>query len=144
MPGPSRDTDDVDALFVPDGARLIPTDYARGPWSPDSLHGGPVAAAVVRETERSVAADDSLRTTRITLELLRPVGTAPLTVTGSVVRPGRKVQVVDTVVEQGGIEVAWARAVRIHVDPTLPVPVPDTLEDPRPGRRPTASPYPSG
>ena len=34
------------------------------------------------------------------------------------VRPGRKVQVVDTVVTQGGTEVAWGRAVRIRVDPT--------------------------
>ncbi|HEY4928059.1 MAG TPA: thioesterase family protein [Acidimicrobiales bacterium] len=142
MPGPTRDTDDLKALFVPDGVRLVPTDYARGPWSPDSLHGGPVAAAVVRETERSVPADDGLRTTRITLELLRPVGTAPLTVTGAVVRPGRKVQVVDTVVEQGGVEVAWARAVRMRVDLTLHVPVPDTLEDPAPGPPSAGVPVP--
>ena len=45
MTGPDRDNDDVDARFVPDGPRLVPTDRARGPWTPDSLHGGPVAAA---------------------------------------------------------------------------------------------------
>ena len=112
MSDPAHETEDVDALFVPDGLRLVPTDRAGGPWSPDSLHGGPVAAVVARETERSAPVDDGLRMTRLTLELLRPVGTAPLTVTGVVARPGRRVQVIDTVVEQGGVEVAWGRAVR--------------------------------
>jgi hypothetical protein len=132
MTGPTRGTDDVRALFVPDGSRLVPTDLARGPWSPDALHGGPVAAAVTRGTEQTVPADDGLRTTRLTLELLRRVGTAPLTVTGAVVRPGRKVQVVDSVVEQNGIEVAWGRAVRIRFDASLTVPDPTTPEDPQP------------
>ena len=132
MTGPTHDGDGSDALFVPDGARLVPTYHARGPWSPDSLHGGPVAAAVVRATEQSVPADDALRMTCLTLELLRPVSMEPLTVTGAVVRPGRKVQVVDTIVEQGGVEVAWGRATRIRVDPALVVPVPTTPEDPAP------------
>ena len=132
MSGPAHDTDDVDALFVPDGARLVPTERARGPWSPDSLHGGPVAAALARETERSTPVDDGLRMTRLTVELLRPVGTAPLTVTGAVARPGRRVQVIDTVVEQGGVEVAWGRAVRIRVDPSLVAPEPSQPEDPAP------------
>jgi len=132
MTGPTPHIDDVDALFVPDGARLVPTYRARGPWSPDSLHGGPVAAAVVRATERSVPAGDGLRMTRLTLELLRPVSSEALTVTGALVRPGRRVQVVDTVVEQGGVEVAWGRATRIRVDPALVVPVPATPEVPAP------------
>ena len=46
----------VPALFVPDGDDLVPTDLARGPWSPESLHGGPVAALVTRATERRGAA----------------------------------------------------------------------------------------
>jgi hypothetical protein len=146
MTGPDRANDDVDALFVPDGPRLVPTDRARGPWTPDSLHGGPVAAAVARATEQSVPADDGMRTTRLTLELLRPVGTAPMTVTGAVVRPGRRVQVVDTVVEQGGVEVAWGRAVRIRVDPDLDAPEPVTPEDPAPDppERGTEVPSPLG
>jgi acyl-coenzyme A thioesterase PaaI-like protein len=123
-----RDSDGVDALFVVDGPRLVPTGYTRGPWSPESLHGGPVAAAVVRATERTAATDDRLRMTRLTLELLRPVGLAPFTVTASVVRPGRKVQVVDAVVEQSGVQVAWGRVLRIRVDPSVVVPEPRTPE----------------
>ena len=135
MPGTSLDNDDHDspgALFLPDGTSLVPTDLARGPWSTESLHGGPVGAVITRAVEQNVAADDGLRTTRLTIELLRPVGTAPITVRAAVVRPGRKVQVVDAVVEQNGIEVAWGRAVRIRVDPALDVPEPTTPEDPAP------------
>jgi len=29
------------SLFEPDGDRLVPTELARGPWSPESLHGAP-------------------------------------------------------------------------------------------------------
>ena len=69
-----------------------------------------------------------------------------MTVTGAVVRPGRRVQVVDTVVEQGGVEVAWGRAVRIRVDPDLDPPGSVTPEDPAPDppERGTEVPSPWG
>lgn len=121
----------MSSLFVVDGGRLVPTDLARGPWSPDSLHGGPVAAVVARSVE-GLAGDDGLSVARLTLELLRPVGTAPITVTSRVVRPGRKVQLIDTVVTQDDVEVTWGRSLRIRVDPTLVVPVTARAEDQAP------------
>ena len=45
-------TPPASALFVPDGDGWRPTGYSRGPWSNDSLHGGPVAALLTRELER--------------------------------------------------------------------------------------------
>jgi hypothetical protein len=122
---------DLTALFVPDGDRLVPTELARGPWSPNSLHGGPVAAAVARSVEQ-VAGDDGLALTRLTLDLVRPVADAPITVVSRVTRPGRRVQVVDTVVSQSGTEVTWARSLRIRVDPALARIVASTPEDPAP------------
>ena len=103
----------ADALFVPDGDRLVPTEYSRGPWSPGALHGGPVAALVARAAE-AVEGGRDLQLTRITLELLRPVPLAPLRLSTALVRPGRKVQLIDTVVEADGVEVAWSRALRIR------------------------------
>ena len=105
--GPLPIPDDVVSLFVPDGEDLVPTDLARGPWSPEALHGGSVAAVVVRSVERATGEADGMQLSRLTLELLRPVGTTPLRITSRVVRPGRKVQLVDTVVEQSGRDVAW-------------------------------------
>src|SRR5665213_4139911 len=109
----ASDGDRPSALFVPDGDGYLPTDLARGPWSPDALHGGPVAALVTRAVEQR-ATDDGLQLARVTVELLRPVPLAPLTVATSLVRPGRKVQLVDVVVEAGDVEVAWGRALRIR------------------------------
>ncbi len=31
----------ADALFERDGSRFVPTELARGPWTPGALHGGP-------------------------------------------------------------------------------------------------------
>lgn len=42
--------DEPMALFVADGDLLVPTEFARGPWSPDSLHGGPVAVVGAAES----------------------------------------------------------------------------------------------
>ncbi len=123
--------DSVTSLFVPDGDSLVPTELARGPWSPESLHGGPVAAAVARSVER-ISGDDGLALTRLTLDLLRPVTTAPITIVSRVTRPGRRVQVVESVVTQSDVEVTWARSLRIRVDPTLPQVVPSTPEVPAP------------
>ncbi len=117
-------------LFEPDGERLVPTEFARGPWSKDALHGGPVAALAAREAERLGRPD--LRPVRITLEMLRPVPVAPLDVRSAVVRPGRKVQLTDTVVETGGIEVAWSRALFINVSGDAPAPSPTVPEDEAP------------
>jgi len=130
------------ALFLPDGNRLVPTQFAVGPWSSDALHGGPVAALAARAAE-SVEGGDELRLVRITLELLRPVPLTPLATASRVVRPGRRVQLIDTVIEADGVEVAWSRALRIRavqgqppVLPTVPedeAPVPPSLA----GRRPS-------
>jgi len=105
-----------EALFIPDGNSFLPTDLARGPWTPKALHGGPVAALVVRTIERC-SPEGGQQLVRLTLELLRPVPTSRLSLTAFLVRPGRKVQLVDAVVESGGVEVAWARALRIRVAP---------------------------
>jgi hypothetical protein len=123
--------DSVTSLFEPDGDSLVPTELARGPWSPESLHGGPVAAAVARSVE-GITGEDGLALTRLTLDLVRPVSTAPITVVSRVTRPGRKVQVVESVVTQSGVEVTWARSLRIRVDPTLPSIAASTPEEPAP------------
>lgn len=90
-----------DALFsLLDDGRFEPTGLSRGPWSPDALHGGPVAALVALVAEDALAATgrDAHVPVRLTLDLERPVPLAPLTVATEIVRPGRKVQVAEVVV----------------------------------------------
>jgi len=108
------DARDADALFVPDGSGYLPTELARGPWAPDALHGGPVAGLVVHAIEQMLPTEPDMALVRLTLELLRPVPVAHLAVSTLLVRPGRRVQLVEAVVESGGLEVAWARALCIR------------------------------
>lgn len=101
------------SLFVGEEGRWVPTDYARGPWDPDALHGGPVAALVARAAERCEPVEQ-MHVSRLTVELLRPVPLRPLEVTAAISRPGRKVQLVDVRVRSEGTDFAWGRALRIR------------------------------
>ncbi len=111
--GASTSEADAESLFVPTADGVEPTELARGPWSPDALHGGPVAALVARAVERHAPGQD-LQLARLTMELLRPVPFAPLTVRTDTVRDGRRVQVVDATVEAAGRPIVLARALRIR------------------------------
>jgi hypothetical protein len=110
----------ADAIFERDGAHFVPTDLARGPWTPEAQHGGPPAALLAWALAREPGADDML-VARLTVELLRPVPIAPLTVATRVERPGRKVQLLGASLHAGDVEVARATALRIR-RATLPVP----------------------
>lgn len=110
-----------EAVFVPDGARLIPQPIARAGWYADALHGGPVAAAFARAIE-AVATPTPMTVTRLTMDLLRPVPTVPLSISTRVVREGRKIQLVDAVMETDEAVVARASAMRHR---TADIPVPD-------------------
>ena len=107
------------ALFVVDGAHFVPTVLCRGPWSPDAQHGGPPAALLGRAVER-FEDGDMMQVARLTVELLRPVPLAPLTVATRWARPGRRVQLVEATLRADGAEVARAVGLRIRrVEPDL-------------------------
>jgi hypothetical protein len=103
-----------EALFVAVPGGFRPTEYALGPWTLEHLHGGPVAALIAREAQRCEP-DESLRVARLTIELVRPVSLAPISLESRLVRPGRKVQIVEVIARQDGIEVALGRALRIRM-----------------------------
>jgi hypothetical protein len=102
----------ADALFTPDGSTYVPDEVARGPWAPDALHGGPVAGLLARAVEQHDPSDSVV--VRLSVELLRPVPTAPLTVTTRTLRPGKKVQLLEASIAAGGAEVARAVGLRIR------------------------------
>ncbi|HZD67103.1 MAG TPA: thioesterase family protein [Acidimicrobiales bacterium] len=127
-----------EALFVSEDDGWLPTEHARGPWYPEALHGGPVAALLARALEQVPSGGTGpFHTARVTVELLRPVGVAQLSLSSSLARPGRKVQLVEVEARQAGAPVARARAVRIR---TAAVAVPEAAADPAPGE--TAPPGP--
>jgi len=93
-----------EALFTLAGDQAVPTELSGGPSSPDALHGGPVSAPVVRALEH-YGPGRALQPVRLTLELLRPVPFAPLTL-----RPRGPSQGGDTVSNPVGTARCTARA----------------------------------
>ena len=103
-----------DAIFTPDGDRWVPNAIAAGPWDPGSLHGGPPTALVGRLMLEHDPGDTAWFLARLTVELIRPVPLAPLTVQIENRRPGRRVQLLDAVITgPDGTEVLWARGLRL-------------------------------
>ena len=102
-----------EAFFERDGDRYLPGELTRGPWDPDHQHAGPPAALIGRAVER-LPADAERVVGRITFEILRPVPIAPLTVTAGVVRPGRRVELVEASLAAGDETAIRATAWRLR------------------------------
>ncbi|HYD48716.1 MAG TPA: thioesterase family protein [Terriglobales bacterium] len=103
----------MDAIFGRDGEAFVPGELARGPWTPQAQHGGAPAALLARAVE-SCEGGEAMFVARLTIELLRPVPIAPLTVAVGFERPGRKVQLVRASLRSGDAEVARATGLRIR------------------------------
>ena len=100
-------------LFEIDGDRVLPAPEGRAMWYEDALHGGPIAALFAREAERAQA-PVAMRVVRLGVDLLRPVATVPLRLSTSVVREGRRVQFLESVLTDGEVPVARSSALRIR------------------------------
>ena len=127
------------ALFTRDGAYFVPTDRARGPWSPDALHGSPVAALIafcveqrLREShEQQSNAGGELRIARQTVDLFRPVPFGQLSVDVELIREGRRIAVFQTQVSIAGKLLTQATTLCLRSDAQLgSVGVSHTFEPP--------------
>ena len=77
-------TASLEGVFIHDGATFEATPLARGPWSPDSQHGGAPAALLMRAFEGLDGC--GLAIARVTYEFVRPVPLGHLHVDVEVVR----------------------------------------------------------
>ena len=106
----------ADAFFETDGERFVPTELTRGPWDPDAQHAGPPAALLGRAIERLGGEPDG-QVGRVTYEILRPVPIAPLMVEARVLRPGRRVELIEARLGDVEGEVMRGTAWRFRADP---------------------------
>ncbi len=123
-----------ESFYEADGERFASTELTRGPWDPEAQHAGPPAALLGREVERLEDAEE-FQVARITFEILRAVPIAPLRVEARVVRPGRRVQLVEGSLSDREGEVMRATAWRLR---TAPVELPE-LPQPEPPPGPEAA-----
>ena len=111
----------ADALYTQtDSGVFLPTALTRGPWSPQSQHGGPPAALLARAVEATEPA--WMFVARFTVEFIRPVPIAPLTVGSRIIRPGKRVQLIEATLSAEAEPVARVVALRIRIHDGIDLP----------------------
>jgi hypothetical protein len=105
-----------------DGESLVPTPLACSLWSDDQVHGVALSGALARSLERAAAETGraDLRPARYTVDLFKQARMQPCELRTTVVREGRRLCLIDAVVEQAGEPVA--RASGLFLQPSEPAP----------------------
>jgi hypothetical protein len=122
------------AIFRVDGADVVTSPHAAGPWDPNMQHGGAPASLVVWAAER-IPAPAPMQIARATIDLMRPVPVAPLTIETEVLRQGRKIQLCAVRLKANGVLTVAATVLKIRrqeqplpgdvVEPLLDVAMPE-------------------
>ena len=91
------------------GGQYLATELTRGPWDPGSQHAGPPSALLGREIEQ-LDSSNGFQVGRVVFEILRPVPIGAVSVETRVIRPGKKVQLVEASLSNDGGELMRATA----------------------------------
>ena len=97
---------------VVDG-RFVATELASGPWDRNAQIGGAPAALLARAFEL-VPAAEGLLLGRLTYDFIRPAPVGPVEVRAEIVRPGKRVQLLEASMLADGVEVVRARGLRVR------------------------------
>jgi len=129
----------MEAIYRVDGATAETSAFAGGPWDPKLQHGAAPSSLICWAVER-LPSPVPMRVARLTVDLMRPVPVAPLSIETEIVREGRKVQLVSVRLLADGAEVVRASALRIRIDvrevpeiakgPAVELPLPDLCSGP--------------
>jgi len=110
----------MDPIFRVDGDRVVTSPDAAGPWDPRMQHGSAPAALVVWSAE-AIPSPVPMQIARVTIDLMRPVPVAPLTIESEILREGRKIQLCAIKLLADGVVVVGATVLKIKVqDHELP------------------------
>lgn len=119
------------AFYEPLGAdRYRATEHTVGPWDGAAQHGGPPSALLARALENESPSAPPGTVVRLSVDLLGPVPVGEVTVRSRVLRPGRRIELVEAELEADGRTVVRAQGWRIRAAgldlPPLP-PVDDAV-----------------
>jgi hypothetical protein len=117
----------MDAIYRVDGNRAVTSPDAAGPWDIRMQHGSAPAALVVWAAE-AILTPVPMRIARVTVDLMRPVPVAPLTIQTEVLREGRKIQLCAVRLFADDVLVVGATVLKIKAQAlTLP---PEVVDQP--------------
>jgi Thioesterase-like superfamily len=111
----------MEPIYRVDGATAETSAFAGGPWDPKLQHGAAPSSLICWAVER-LPAPAPMRVARLTVDLMRPVPVAPLTIETELLREGRKIQLVSVRLLASGTEVVRATVLRVRrLEQVLPV-----------------------
>lgn len=133
------------ALYVPGDGGFTATALTIGPWDRGLQHAGPPAALLAREAVRASGITGG-QTVRLHYDILGPVPVGPVRVASRILRPGRRVELVEAALDAGDERPlmrlsAWRMRTRTADLPVAaegatlaaPHPAPAGVEESRPG-----------
>src|SRR3984893_3703010 len=103
----------MDAIYRVAGKRVVTSPDAAGPWGPRMQHGSAPATLVVWAAE-AIPTREPMQIARVTIDLMRPVPMAPLTLETGVLREGRKIQLCAVRLRAGDAVVVGATVLKIR------------------------------
>lgn len=115
----------MEAVFQVDGNKVITRQHAAGPWDPGMQHGGAPSSLVAWVAER-IPSPQPMHIARLTVDLMRPVPVAPLTIETEILRAGRKIQLCGIRLFAEGVEVVRATVLKVR---TQAVTFPDVVTE---------------
>ena len=115
----------MDAIYRVDGNRVVTSPDAAGPWDISMQHGSAPAALVVWAAE-AIPTPQPMQIARVTIDLMRPVPVAPLTLETEILREGRKIQLCAVRLLAENVVVVGATVLKIKTQAlTLPSEIAD-------------------
>ena len=106
----------MEYLFVADGDGFLPTEWAVGPWSAETLQGSAYGGLLARLLEQSEAATGMILA-RLSFDLWRPVTRERLVPAVTVLRDGKKARTAEASLVQAGKPVARCTGLFLKADP---------------------------
>ena len=103
----------MESIYRVEGATAETSAFAGGPWDPKLQHGAAPSSLICWAVER-LPASAPMRVARLTVDLMRPVPVAPLTIETELLREGRKIQLVAVRLLANGTEVVRATVLRVR------------------------------
>ena len=94
-------------FFTRDRDAFLPTDAARGPWDPNSLHGRVIIGLLAFTIEHSHGSDEFVPA-RLTVDMFRLPTMAPIEVRTRLVRNGLRIRLVEADLYSAGVAMARA------------------------------------
>jgi acyl-CoA thioesterase len=115
----------LDAIYRVEGDRVVTSPNAAGPWDAGMQHGSAPAALVAWAAE-AIPTPGPMAIARVTIDLIRPVPLAPLTLHTEVLRQGRKIQLCAVRLMADGVVVVGASVLKTR---TQALALPSEVED---------------